>query len=85
MASRRVTHVNRSIRSSPQTHNTARGNVLFYLEYAPGKSPGGAIGKRRVGELSRERGDYTRKLVTVHYRRLTVYQPASIPPLYPSI
>ena len=28
-ASRRVTHVNRSIRSSPQTHNTARGNVLF--------------------------------------------------------
>ena len=56
MASRRVTHVNRSIRSSPRTHNTARGNVLFYLEYAPGQSPGGAIGKRHIGELSRERG-----------------------------
>ena len=56
MASRRVTHVNRSIRSSPRTHNAARGNVLFYLEYAPGQSPGRAIGKRHVRELSRERG-----------------------------
>ena len=56
MASCRGTHVNRSIRSSPQTHNAAKGNVLFYLDYAPGQSPGGAIGKRHVGELSRERG-----------------------------
>ena len=55
MGSRRVTHFNRSIRRSPQTHNTARGNVLFYLEYAPSQSPGGAIGKRHIGELSRER------------------------------
>ena len=40
VASRRVTHVNRSIRSSPRTHNTARGNVLVHVENAPGRSPG---------------------------------------------
>ena len=26
------------------------------MEYVPGRSPAGAIGKRHIGELSRERG-----------------------------
>ncbi len=39
MASRLVTHVNRSIRSSPQTHNTAGGHVLVYWNNSSGGSP----------------------------------------------
>ena len=36
MASCRVNHVNRCIRSSPQTHDTARGDVLVYWNHFPG-------------------------------------------------
>ena len=39
VASRRVTHVNRSIRSSRLTHNTASGNVLVYWNNSRGGSP----------------------------------------------
>ena len=35
MASRRATHVNRSIRSSPVTHNTAGGDLLIYWNSSP--------------------------------------------------
>ena len=38
MASCRVNHVNRCIRSSPQTHDTARGDVLVYWNHFPGGS-----------------------------------------------
>ena len=44
------------LRSSHLTHKAARGNVLFYLEYAPGKSPGEPSGNVPIYALNRKHG-----------------------------